>query len=84
MSLTIKQVLTALLEQAAGVEWDEELGSKRIAIQVTGQCKGTLQNGDQQKAAGSGFAMPTLDLEGSTETVSSPTEFGQEKILPEE
>lgn len=47
VSLTIKQVLTALLEQAAGVEWDEELGSKWIAIQVTGQRKGTLQNRDQ-------------------------------------
>lgn len=82
--LTIKQVLTALLEQAAGVEWNEELCSKRIAIQVTGQRKGTLQNRDQQKAAGSGFAMPTLDLVESTETESSPSEFRQEKILPRE
>lgn len=84
VSLTIKQVLTALLEQAAGVEWNEELCSKRIAIQVTGQRKGTLQNRDQQKAAGSGFAMPTLDLVESTETESSPSEFRQEKILPRE
>lgn len=47
VSLTVKQVLTALLEQTADVEWDEELGSERIAIQVTGQSKGTFQNRDQ-------------------------------------
>lgn len=66
-------MLAALLEQAADVEWDEELSSKWITIQVTGQRKGTLQNGDQQKAAGSSFSMPALDLVGSTETVSSPS-----------
>lgn len=70
VSLTIKQVLAAVLEQTADVERDEELGSKRIAIQVTGQRKGTLQNRDQQKATGGGFPMPTLDLVESTETNS--------------
>lgn len=44
--LTVEQVLTAVLEQAAEVEWDEELGPQRIAVQVTGQCKRTLQNWD--------------------------------------
>lgn len=84
VSLTIEQVLAAFFEQAADVEWDEELGAKRIAIQVTGQCKGTLQNGDQQKATGSGFSVPTLDLVESKETMSSPSSFRQEKILPKD
>lgn len=84
VALTIKQVLAAFLEQTADVERDEELGSKRIAIQVTGQRKGTLQNRDQQEATGGGFSMPTLDLVESTETVSSPTWFRQEKILLKE
>lgn len=68
VSLTVKQVLAAFLEQTADVEWDEELRSKRVTIQVTGQRKGTLQNRDQQKATGGGFSMPTLDLEESTKT----------------
>lgn len=67
VSLTIEQMLAAFLEQTADVKWDEELGSKRIAIQVTGQRKGTLQNRDQQKATGGGFSMPTLYLVESTE-----------------
>ena len=70
VSLTVKQVLAALLEQAADVEWDEQLGSERVAVQVTGQSKGPLQNRHQQKATGGGLAMPTLDLVGSTETQS--------------
>lgn len=45
-ALTIEQVLAALLEQAAEVERDEELGSQGVAVQVTGQCKRTLQNRD--------------------------------------
>lgn len=75
MSLTVKQVLAALLEQAADVERDEELGPERVAIQVTGQRKGTLQNRHQQKATGRGLAMPTLDLVGSTETHSVTSKF---------
>lgn len=43
----VEQVLAAVLEQAAEVEWDEELGPQRVAIQVTGQCKRTLQNRDE-------------------------------------
>lgn len=75
VSLTVKQVLTALLQQAADVERDEELGSKWISIQVTGQRKGTLQNRDQQKATGGGFSMPTLDLVESTETNNVISKF---------
>lgn len=75
VSLTIKQVFTAFLEQTADVERDEELGSKRVAIQVTGQRKGTLQNRDQQKATGGGFSMPTLDLVESTKTNSVTPNF---------
>lgn len=45
-ALTIEQVLAALLEQAAEVERDEELGPQGVAVQVTGQCKRTLQNRD--------------------------------------
>ena len=67
VSLTVKQVLAALLEQAADVEWDEQLGPERVAVQVTGQSKGPLQNRHQQKATGGGLAVPTLDLVGSTE-----------------
>lgn len=70
-------MLAALLKQTADVEWDEELGSKRIAVQVTGQCKGTLQNWDQQKATGGGFSMPTLDLVESTEKNSVIFKFVQ-------
>lgn len=46
VALTVKQVLAAVLEQAAEVEWDEELSPQRVAIEVTGQCKRTLQNWD--------------------------------------
>ena len=70
VSLTVKQVLAALLEQAADVEWDEQLGPERVAVQVTGQSKGPLQNRHQQKATGGGLAVPTLDLVGSTEARS--------------
>ena len=70
VSLTVKEVLAALLEQAANVEWDEQLGPERVAVQVTGQSKGPLQNRHQQKATGGGLAVPTLDLVGSTETQS--------------
>lgn len=55
-------MLTALLEQAAHVEWDEELSSKGVPIEVTGQSKGALQDWDQQETTGGGFAMPTLNL----------------------
>ena len=48
VSLTVKQVLAALLEQAADVEWDEQLGPERVAVQVTGQSKGPLQNRHQR------------------------------------
>ena len=68
--LTVKQVLAALLEQAADVEWDEQLGPERVAVQVTGQSKGPLQNRHQQKATRGSLAMPTLDLVGSAETQS--------------
>lgn len=60
--LTIKQMLTALLQQAAHVEWDEQLGSKGVPIQVTGQSKGALQDRDQQEPTGRGFAVPALNL----------------------
>lgn len=46
VALTVEQVLAAVLEQAAEVEWDEELSPQRVAIEVTGQCKRTLQNWD--------------------------------------
>lgn len=73
--LTVKQVLTALLEQTADVERDEELGPEWVAIQITGQCKGTLQHRHQQKATGGGLAVPTLDLAENTETHSVTSKF---------
>uniref|UniRef100_A0A2D4IWK8 Uncharacterized protein n=1 Tax=Micrurus lemniscatus lemniscatus TaxID=129467 RepID=A0A2D4IWK8_MICLE len=54
-------MLTALFQQTAGAERDEKLGSKGVSVQVTGQRKRSLQDGDQQEPTGSGFAMPTLD-----------------------
>lgn len=79
-TLTVKQVLAAFLEQAADVERDEQLGSKGVAVQVTGQCKRTLQNWDQEEAAGGGLPMPALDLVGSTGIAKS----GHLRVLSDE
>lgn len=79
-ALTIEQVLAALLEQAAEVERDEELGPQGITIQVTGQSKRTLQNWDQQEATGGSFSMPTLDLKESTKQHHLWVFFRPEKI----
>lgn len=71
--LTIKQMLTALLQQAADVEWDEELSSKGVPVQVTGQSKGALQDWDQQEPTGRGFPVPALNLRRNSNNESQHT-----------
>lgn len=54
-------MLTALLQQAAHVEGDEELGSEWVPVEVTGQGKGAFQHWDEQEPTGGGLPVPALN-----------------------
>lgn len=60
--LTIKQVITALLQQALNVEGDKQLGTERVTIQVRRQSKGHLQHGYEQEATRRCLPVPALHL----------------------